>query len=150
MSDVIQVTILNRLKTVVASDFSAGFSGVDLRDRVTIGVTVGANYVPSANISFVDTIQTQGKTLGRYIGESVYQIVCYTGGSSVEERLTKALNLGGDVQKSITSDRSLGLSGLTEDVIVNLTAVDGEEYGISQIGITLLEVRITHQSETGT
>jgi len=110
---------------------------------------VNAPQVPSASIVFVDTIEQQGRTLGRYIGESVYQIVCYAGGDVLETRIKNAMNLAGDIQKAITSDRTLGLSGLTQDVIVNFTALDGEEYGISNTGISLLEVRVSHQSQFG-
>ncbi len=149
MSNTVQVTILNRLKVVIAADYNAGYSGLDLRDRVVIGAPIGANQVPSANITFIDTIEQQGRTLGRYLGESVYQIVCYAGGETLEARVQNAMNLAGDIQKAITSDRTLGLSGQTQDVLVNFTALDGEEYGISQTGISLIEVRVTHQSIYG-
>ena len=49
MSNTVQVTILNRLKVVIAADYNAGYSGLDLRDRVVIGAPIGANQVPSAN-----------------------------------------------------------------------------------------------------
>jgi len=67
----------------------------------------------------------------------------------LEKRITGALNLAADLQKALTQDRTLGLSGLTEDVLVNQTALDGEEYGISQAGIALLEVRVSHQTQFG-
>jgi hypothetical protein len=149
MSNTVQVTILNRLKVIIAANYNAGFSGLDLQDRVVIGAPIGANQVPSANITFIDTIEQQGRTLGRYLGESVYQIVCYAGGGTLEARVQNAMNLAGDIQKAITSDRTLGLSGQTQDVLVNFTALDGEEYGISQTGISLIEVRVTHQSIYG-
>lgn len=149
MPNIVHVTILNKLKTLVSSDFSGGYSGLDLSDRVVIGAVVSAPQIPSANIVFIDTIEQQGRTLGRYVGESVYQIVCYAGGSNLESRIQNAMNLAGDIQKAITSDRTLGLSGLTEDVIVNFTSLDGEEYGISNAGISLLEVRVSHQSQFG-
>ena len=84
MADIIHVQVLSRLKTLVAADFSSGFSGLDLSDRVVIGAVVNAPQVPSASIVFIDTIEQQGRTLGRYIGESVYQIVCYAGGDVLE------------------------------------------------------------------
>lgn len=149
MSDIIHVQILSRLKTLINADFSSGFSGFDLSGRVVIGAVLNAPQVPAASIVFIDTIERQGRTLGRYTGESVYQIVCYAGGDTLDARIKNAMNLAGDVQKAITSDRSLGLSGLTEDVIVNFTALDGEEYGISNTGVSLLEVRVTHQSQFG-
>lgn len=149
MSNTIHVQILERLKVLVATNFSGGFSELDLTNRVVIGAVVSSPQVPSASIVFIDTIEQQGRTLGRYLGESVYQIVCYAGGHNLESRITNAMNLAGDVQKAITEDRTLGLSGLTQDVIVNFTSQDGEEYGISQCGISLLEIRITHQSQYG-
>ena len=149
MADIIHVQVLSRLKTLTAANFSSGFSGLDLSGRVVIGAVLNAPQVPSASIVFIDTIEQQGRTLGRYIGESVYQIVCYAGGDVLETRIKNAMNLAGDIQKAITSDRTLGLSGLTQDVIVNFTALDGEEYGISNTGISLLEVRVSHQSQFG-
>jgi hypothetical protein len=75
--------------------------------------------------------------------------VAYAGASTLENRIRLAINLASDIQKKLTSDRTLGLAGLTEDVLVNQTALDGEEYGISQAGIALLEVRVTHQTQFG-
>jgi len=149
MSDTVQVTILNRLKVIAGGDFTAGFSGLNLTNKVIIGASIGASQVPSASLTFIDTIEQQGRTLGRYLGESVYQIVCYAGGSSIEKRIQNAMNLAGDIQKAITSDRTLDLNGQTQDVIVNFTSLDGEEYGINQCGVSLIEVRVTHQSKFG-
>mgnify|MGYP005728795935 CR=1 FL=1 len=149
MSDTIQVTILNRLKVIAGSDFTSGFSGLNLSNKIIIGSSIGASIVPSATLLFVDTVEQQGRTMGRYLGESVYQIVCYAGGTSVETRVQNAMNLAGDIQKAITQDRTLNLAGKTEDVIVNFTALDGEEYGINQCGVALIEIRVTHQSDFG-
>tara|TARA_R100000654_G_scaffold25316_2_gene48743 strand:+ start:497 stop:946 length:450 start_codon:yes stop_codon:yes gene_type:complete len=145
----LEVQILNRIKTIISQDYSSGFSGLDISSNVVIGATINAPIVPSANITYIDTIEQQGRTLGRYFGESVYQIICYAGGSSLSERLENVLNLANDIKKSITIDRTLGLSGATEDVLVNLTATDGEEFGISQTGVALLEVRVSRQRDLG-
>ena len=67
MSDIIHVQVLSRLKTLTGADFSSGFSGLDLSDRVVIGAVVNAPQVPSASIVFIDTIEQQGRTLGRYL-----------------------------------------------------------------------------------
>ena len=48
MPDIVHVTILNRLKTLIATDFSSGFSGLDLSDRVVIGAVLHSPQVPSA------------------------------------------------------------------------------------------------------
>ena len=151
MPNCLQVQILNRLAEIIASDYSSGFSGLNLsaNGRVMIGFMPRSPKTPSACIFYVDTIEQQGRTLGRYVGESVFQILCYTGGSSLEKRIISAMNLASDIQKSITSDRTLGLDGATEDVIVQQTALDGEEFGISQCAVALIEVRVTHQTKFG-
>ena len=149
MSNIVHVSILNRLKTLIGADFTSGFSGLNLTNSVVIGALLNAPLIPSASLIFVDTIEQQGRTLGRYTGESVYQVVCYAGGTDLESRLKNVMNLAGDIQKAITTDRTLGLNGLTEDVIVNFTAVDGEEYGIMHAGVALLEIRVSHQSLYG-
>lgn len=149
MADTVQVTILNRLKVLAGANFSTGYSGLNLSNRVIVGSSIGPSQVPSATLLFVDTVEQQGRTMGRYLGESVYQIICYAGGSSVETRIQNAMNLAGDIQKAITSDRTLNLAGQTEDVIVNFTSLDGEEYGINQCGVSLLEIKVTHQSQFG-
>lgn len=151
MADCLQVKILTRLSTIIAADYSAGFSGLNLSGagRVMVGFMPRSPKTPSACIFYIDTIEQQGRTLGRYVGESVFQIVCYTGGGNLESRVKKAMNLASDIQKAITIDRTLGLDGQTEDVIVQQTALDGEEYGISQCAVALLEVRVTHQTHYG-
>ena len=149
MSNTIHVQVFDKLKTLVGQDFTNGFSELDLTNSVVLGAVIHSPQVPMASIVFVDTIEQQGRTLGRYVGESVYQIICYVGGHNLDSRIRNAMNLAGDIQKAITQDRTLGLNGLTEDVIVNFTAQDGEEYGISQCGISLLEVRVSHQSLYG-
>lgn len=151
MPDSLQVQILTRLATIIGADYSSGFSELDLSaaGRVMIGFMPRSPKTPSACIFYIDTIEQQGRTLGRYVGESVFQIICYTGGSNLETRIKSAMNLASDIQKSITSDRTLGLNGATEDVIVQQTALDGEEYGISQCAVALLEVRVSHQTQFG-
>jgi hypothetical protein len=151
MPDCLQVQVLSRIAAIIAADYSSGFSGIDLSStgKVRLGFTPRALMVPSANVYYVDTIEQQGRTLGRYVGESVYQILVFAGGSTLEARFKKAVNLASDIQKSLTSDRTLGLAGATEDVLVNQTALDGEEFGISQAAVALLEVRVTHQTNFG-
>ena len=134
MADTVQVTILNRLKVLAGANFTGGFSGLDLTNKVIVGSSIGASQVPSATLLFVDTVEQQGS---------------YAGGTSVETRIQNAMNLAGDIQKAITSDRTLNLAGQTEDVIVNFTSLDGEEYGINQCGVSLIEIKVTHQSKFG-
>ena len=50
MPDIVHVTILNRLKTLIATDFSSGFSGLDLSDRVVIGAVLHSPQVPLSSL----------------------------------------------------------------------------------------------------
>ncbi len=95
----LDIQILNRLKTLIAQNYASVFSGLDISSSVVIGSTINTPMVPSANITYIDTTEQQGRTLGRYVGESVYQIVAYAGGSSLEDRLSNVLNLANDIKK---------------------------------------------------
>lgn len=148
---VIENTVLNRLKVVIAQDYSAGFSGYDLSaaGSVTVGAVDLAGFIPSASIVFVDTIEAQGRSLGRYQGTMRFQIVVFAGGTSISDRVSNALNLAGDVSKAITEDRTLGLSGVIQDVLISRTALDGQEMGIPAVGVGMLELSVTFSNEFG-
>ena len=77
MPNSIQVTIIDKLKTLIAADYSAGFSGSNLSasGRVIIGAPNGAPLIPSASIIYVDTIERQGRTLGRYANLNLSSVV---------------------------------------------------------------------------
>tara|TARA_Y100001963_G_scaffold154896_1_gene244698 strand:- start:974 stop:1429 length:456 start_codon:yes stop_codon:yes gene_type:complete len=147
----IENTVINRIKTVISSDYSAGFSGYDLSGAgsVVVGDLLSPPVVPCASIIYIDTIESQGRSLGRYSGTIRYQISAFTGGSNVQERIENALNLAADISKSLTSDRSMGLVGTIEDLLVNRTALNGEEYQLEGLGIALLEVQVTFSNQFG-
>ena len=148
---VIENTVMNRLKVVIAQDYTAGFSGYDLSadGSVTTGAVDLAGMIPSASIVYVDTIEAQGRSLGRYQGTMRFQIIAFAGGSSISDRISNALNLAGDVSKSITEDRSLGLAGTIEDVLISRTSLDGQEMGIPAVGISMIELKVTFSNQFG-
>ena len=148
----IENTVLNRLQVVFSQDYSSGFSGYNLSatGSVIIGDPMTAPMVPCVSITYIDTIEQQGRSLGRYSGTIRYQANCFAGGESLQSRISNCLNLAADISKSITSDRSLGLSaGTIEDCLVNRTALDGEEYGVPGVGIALLEIQVNFSNKFG-
>jgi len=148
---VIENTVLNRLQVVIAQDYTAGFSGYDLSatGSVTVGAVDLSGVIPSASIIYVDTVEKQGRSLGRYTGDMRFQILAFAGGVSLSDRVTNALDLAGDISKSVTSDRSLGLSGTIEDVLISRTALDGQEMGIPAVGIAMMELSVTFSNQFG-
>ena len=148
---VIENTVMNRIKVVIAQDYTAGFSGYDLSGAgsVTVGAVDLAGVIPSASVVFVDNIEQQGRSLGRYMGTMRFQIIAYAGGSSISDRIANSLDLAGDISKAITSDRSIGLSGTIEDVLISRTALDGQEMGIPAVGIAMMELKVTFSNQFG-
>ena len=136
---------------MIAQDYTAGFSGYDLSaaGSVITGAVDLAGVIPSASIVYVDTIEAQGRSLGRYMGTMRFQIIVFSGGTSISDRISNALNLAGDVSKSITEDRSLQLAGTIEDVLISRTALDGQEMGIPAVGISMMELKVTFSNQFG-
>jgi hypothetical protein len=148
---VIENTVMNRLKIVIAQDYTAGFSGYDLSasGSVITGAVDLAGVIPSASIVYVDTIEAQGRSLGRYQGTMRFQIIAFAGGSSISDRISNSLDLAGDISKSITEDRSLQLAGTIEDVLISRTSLDGQEMGIPAVGISMMELKVTFSNQFG-
>jgi len=148
---VIENTVLIRLESVIGQDYSSGFSGYDLSGAgsITVGAVDLAGMIPSASIVYVDTVEKHGRSLGRYQGDMRFQIIAYVGGESLSERVSNALDLSGDISKAITSDRTLGLSGTVEDVLISRTALDGQEMGIPSVGIAMIEVSVSFSNKFG-
>lgn len=147
----IENTVLNRLKVIFSQDYSSGFSGYDLSGAgsVVIGSIDLAPVIPCCCVVFVDTIIRTGRSMGFYQGDIRFQIVAYTGGSTLEDKVSNALNLAADLSKAITSDRSLGLSGTIEDCVISRTALSGEEIGVPGVGVALCALTITFSNEFG-
>jgi hypothetical protein len=146
------IRIEDAIKTTIAADFSSGYSGLDLTNKVVIGEVTEPPTVPYATIQFIDFIEEHGQTLGRYQGDAEFNIVCYCGGSSahVDSRRKQAVNLASDIIKSITANRLLGFTdGIVDDVKCSFLARDGDKYGIPNVGIAYIRLMVTRQTDRG-
>ena len=146
------IRIEDAIKTTIAADYSSGFSGLNLTNKVMIGEVTEPPSVPYATIQFIDFIEEHGQTLGRYQGDAEFNIVCYCGGSSahVDSRRKQAVNLASDIIKSITANRLLGFTdGIVDDVKCSFLARDGDKYGIPNVGIAYIRLMVTRQTDRG-
>lgn len=138
------------LATRCATDFSGGYSGIDLTEAVYKGRFAEAPAIPSVYIGFISQTQTNGTTLTRYQGTMTFQLYCFTSGSNNYERTDRAVKLGADVQNRILEDRTLGLTaGRIDNIVVQSAAIDGDRYGFNQAGVCILEATITFVSDRG-
>jgi hypothetical protein len=154
MADSTIYRILDALKGKVAADFTSGHSGLDMRNRVILGVVGESVMSPFASVDFIDYSTEHGLSMGNYRMTARFEIYLFTSGANVADRLKNALNLTSDVIKNITADRFLGLRTesnaiVVDDVLCNFTAVDGERYGHDGYGIGYIEVITPFQSRTG-
>ena len=142
--------VWNAIKTKIAVDYSGGYSGVDLSDRVFQGWFQDAPLTPSAYIGFLDQDQQNGTVLTRYQGSIRYQIYCFHYGQNNFERVANAVDLGSDVQNALLEDRTLGLDpGRIDNIVCKTAALDGDKFGFSTIGVCVIEVLIQFQSDRG-
>jgi len=152
MSDSPIIRIEDAIKTIIAADFSSGFSGLDLTNRVIIGESPDLPQIPSATVQFIDFIEEHGQALGRYQGDAEFSIVVYTPGSSsaVDSRRKQAINLASDIIKALTANRLLGFSdGIVDDVRLSFLARDGDKVGIPNVGIAYIRLLVTRQTDRG-
>jgi hypothetical protein len=152
MSDSPIIRIEDALKTIIATDYSSGYSGLNLTGRVVIGETTEAPQVPSATVQFIDFIEEFGQSMGRFQGDAEFNIVAYTAGSSmaVDSRRQQAINLASDIIKAITADRLLGFAdGIVDDVRCSFLARDGDKLGIPNVGIGYIRVLVSRQTDRG-
>jgi len=152
MSDSPIIRIENALKTIIGVDYSSGYSGLDLTDRVVIGEATDAPQIPSASVQFIDFVEDHGQALGRYQGDAEFSIVAYSPGQSmaVDSRRQQAINLASDIIKAITANRLLGFSdGIVDDVRLSFLARDGDKLGIPNVGIAYIRLLVTRQTDRG-
>lgn len=154
MADSTTYRILDALKGKIATDFSSGHSGIDMRNLVVIGATLEPPQIPYASINFIDYTTEQGRNLASYRMNARYEIYVFCGGANIQDRTKNIINLSSDCIKEITADRFLGLANpdttrTIDNVICNFTAVEGDKYGLDNIAIGYIEVVATFQSRTG-
>ncbi|MBG89538.1 MAG: hypothetical protein CMO80_21945 [Verrucomicrobiales bacterium] len=105
--------------------------------------------VPYASVFLVDSLEETGPVLTRYSGNMVFEIYAFAGGGTLIQRMDRALQLGADIINSLTSDRSLGLAGQTDDILCSISALDGDRFGIPGAGVAFIQATVTFQSDRG-
>lgn len=141
--------ITEKLKELIAVDFSSGQSGIDMQNAVQIGATIEPPYVPFACVSFAQAASEYGQSLGRYRITNTFEIYAFVGGGDVEERTVNSMDLVEDMVKALCADRQIGLSSIVDDIKCAFLAEDGDRYGIEGIGIGYIEVQVYSQTDTG-
>ena len=150
MADSRVYRILDAIKGKIAADFSSGSSALNMTDRVILGSVAEPPFVPFGCTFFLDFTSEHGPTLGRYRMVPRYEIYLFVAGNDQSERARSAMNLCSDVIENLTADRFLGLGGVViDDVLCQFTALDGDRFGLDNIGIGYIEVTTPFQSSTG-
>tara|TARA_R100000426_G_scaffold62400_1_gene43689 strand:+ start:4378 stop:4827 length:450 start_codon:yes stop_codon:yes gene_type:complete len=141
--------ITEKIRDLIAVDFTSGESGIDMQNTVQIGATIEPPYVPFACVSFSQAASEYGQSLGRYKITNTFEIYAFVGGADVEERTINAMDLVEDMIQALCADRQIGLSSIVDDIKCAFLAEDGDRYGIEGIGIGYIEVQVYSQSDTG-
>lgn len=141
--------ITQKIRDLIAVDFSSAESGIDMQNTVQIGATIEPPYVPFACVSFAQASSEYGQSLGRYRITNTFEIYAFVGGGNVEERTVNAMDLVEDMVEALCADRQIGLSSIVDDIKCAFLAEDGDRYGIEGIGIGYIEVQVFSQSDTG-
>jgi hypothetical protein len=141
--------ITEKLRDLIAVDFAAGESGIDMSDAVQIGAIIEPPYLPFACVSFAQASSQYGQSLGRYQITNTFEIYAFVGGGDVEERTVNAMDLVEDMVDALCVNRQIGLSSIVDDIKCAFLAEDGDRYGIEGVGIGYIEVQVYSQSDTG-
>jgi len=141
--------ITEKIKQLIAVDFSAGESALDMSNAVQIGAIIDPPYIPFACVSFVQASSEYGQSLGRYRITNTFEVYAFVGGGDVEERTINAMDLVEDMVEALCADRQIGLNAIVDDIKCAFVAEDGDRYGIEGVGIGYIEVQVYSQSDTG-
>ena len=141
--------IIEKLKTLIAADYSTGESGIDMRDKVQVGAIIDPPYLPFGCVSFVQATSDFGQSLGRYRITNTFEVYAFVGGGDVEERTVNAMDLVEDMVEALCANRQISLSSIVDDIKCAFVAEDGDRYGIEGVGIGYIEVQVYSQSDTG-
>ena len=141
--------IVEKIKDLIAVDFTAGESGIDMRNKVQVGAIIDPPYLPFGCVSFVQATSEYGQSLGRYRITNTFEVYAFVGGGDVEERTVNAMDLVEDMVEALCADRQIGLNAIVDDIKCAFVAEDGDRYGIEGVGIGYIEVQVYSQSDTG-
>ena len=141
--------IAEKIKDLIAADFSGGESALDMRTKVQIGAIIDPPYLPFGCVSFVQASSDFGQSLGRYRITNTFEVYAFVGGGDVEERTVNAMDLVEDMVEALVVNRQIGLNSIVDDIKCAFVAEDGDRYGIEGVGIGYIEVQVFSQSDTG-
>lgn len=141
--------IAEKIKELIAVDYSGGESGLDMQDKVQIGAIIDPPYIPFGCVSFVQATSDFGQSLGRYRIINTFEVYAFVGGGDVEERTINAMDLVEDMVEALVANRQIGLNAIVDDIKCAFVAEDGDRYGIEGVGIGYIEVQVYSQSDTG-
>ena len=141
--------ITEKIKELVAVDYSSGESGLDMQSKVQIGAMIDPPYIPFGCVSFVQASSEYGQSLGRYRITNTFEVYAFVGGGDVEERTVNAMDLVEDMVEALCANRQIGLNAIVDDIKCAFVAEDGDRYGIEGVGIGYIEVQVYSQSDTG-
>ena len=141
--------IAEKIKELVAVDYSGGESGLDMQNKVQIGAIIDPPYIPFGCVSFVQASSEYGQSLGRYGITNTFEVYAFVGGGDVEERTVSAMDLVEDMVEALCANRQIGLNAIVDDIKCAFVAEDGDRYGIEGVGIGYIEVQVYSQSDTG-
>ena len=141
--------IAEKIKELVAVDYSGGESGLDMQNKVQLGAIIDPPYIPFGCVSFVQASSEYGQSLGRYRITNTFEVYAFVGGGDVEERTVNAMDLVEDMVEALCANRQIGLNTIVDDIKCAFVAEDGDRYGIEGVGIGYIEVQVYSQSDTG-
>ena len=141
--------IAEKIKELIAVDYSGGESVLDMQNKVQIGAIIDPPYIPFGCVSFVQATSEYGQSLGRYRITNTFEVYAFVGGGDVEERTVNAMDLVEDMVEALCANRQIGLNAIVDDIKCAFVAEDGDRYGIEGVGIGYIEVQVYSQSDTG-
>jgi hypothetical protein len=141
--------IAEKIKELIAVDYSGGESALDMQNKIQIGAIIDPPYIPFGCVSFVQASSEYGQSLGRYRITNTFEVYAFVGGGDVEERTVNAMDLVEDMVEALCANRQIGLNAIVDDIKCAFVAEDGDRYGIEGVGIGYIEVQVYSQSDTG-
>ena len=149
MPDTVFVATWKKIADLIEADYTSGYSGYNLTGRVVRGTLPEAPIIPYCCVFLIDAVERAGPVLTSYSGTMEFEIFAFAGVGDLAERNDNALQLAGDIMNAVSSDRSLGLAGKTDDIINSVAALDGDRFGIEKTGVAFIKTIVTYQSVTG-
>jgi len=140
-------TILTTLATTLAGIDATGSYTYDLSDsddRIQWGALVAPPLVPCVTLMDYREPVQHGPPLGAYERKGQVSVIGYVAGTedTPKQRLLAACDLLRDIRLALEGDRGLG--GVIRDLVVEGEAFDGLEWGLSQLGVVVVQVGITY------